>query len=115
MLSLLSMRSNFCVSALRTTGNEIFQPIRAAMTDYGEALTDKKRLDYLLQQIMNTYSYFDKLPRDERSSLLTSFHMPVYFYVSTMLQRHRKSHTSKPLFLGVSAPQVELIDGLFPS
>ena len=103
LFGLLTMRSPFFTKAFRT---EIFTPLKANYPEIKTLLQDSALIEDTLRKLVEQTNPLPHLSEKDRIDQLVNYHWPVYQYVNTLLKRHRTKDKSKPLVIGISAPQV---------
>lgn len=103
LFGLLTMRSPFFTKAFRT---EIFSPLKANYPEIKTLLQNSALIEDTLRKLVEQTNPLPHLSEKDRIDQLVNYHWPVYQYVNTLLKRHRTKDESKPLVIGISAPQV---------
>jgi hypothetical protein len=104
LLTLLAMRSNLFVSAFKSA--KLFNALNDKFPEAQQALQNDARMNSIVQKLIDSSNPLSHLGKEDKLSQLANFHVPVYLYVDALLQRHRTKDSTKPIFIGVSAPQV---------
>jgi hypothetical protein len=99
------MRSNVFVSALRNA--KLFKELNDKFPEAQQILQNDARMNSMVQELIDSNNPLAHLSKEEKMSQLANFHVPAYLYVDALLRRHRTKDSTKPIFIGVSAPQVQ--------
>jgi len=105
MIGLLSLRSNVLTTAMRSSS--VFAPIESKLPEASKILNDEVKVAELVHKLLKNATSMQHVPEADRAKQFAEYHIPTYEYINTLLQRHRTKDTTKPLFIGVSAPQVK--------
>lgn len=107
MIGFLTLKSGLFTSALKTA--QMFVPISDKYPEVAQAMKAEAHVKDIVNKLLTETTLLRHYSDEDRMRQMQEFHFPTYLYVKTMLQRHRTKETSKPLFLGISAPQVTLL------
>lgn len=107
MVGLLTLRSGLFTSALKTV--QLFAPVSTKYPEVAQALKADAHINDIVAKLVSETTLLGHYSDAERTQQIEQFHLPTYLYVKTLLQRHRTAEHTKPLFVGISAPQVQVI------
>lgn len=106
MFFIASLKGKAFAEALQ--GTRALGSLQRQYPEIEKAMNDKKWVDETIKDIVKMSNPFSNTKEVDRYNKLADFYLPVYKYIDAMLQRHRAIDTKKPLFLGISAPQVSV-------
>jgi hypothetical protein len=106
MLSLLSFKANQFAHALKST--RVLRTFKAEYPEMEKALSDQRWVEDTMRKLTAMSSSLSFSTEADKLIQLGDYYLPVFKYVDALLQRHRSVDSRKPLFIGVSAPQVGL-------
>lgn len=89
-----------------SASNVMFSPLVSKYPEVGDMLRNTQRNRNLQQSTISNTAIADSTLRNE---LFYNFQLPIYYYVDSLLHRYRSNVPGKPLFFGISAPQVTCI------
>lgn len=84
----------------------IFVPVEEKLPEAALALRDGTRVAELARRLVANSTAMQHISESERTKQYTEYHIPTFEYLNTLLQRHRSKDPIRPMFVGVSAPQV---------
>lgn len=103
VLGMLTLKSGLFTCALKA--GQILAPIAAKFPEVEQAVKAETHIKDLVNRLLSETNLLRQYSDADRMLQMEEFHLPTFLYVKTMLQRHRGKST-KPLFIGISAPQV---------
>lgn len=109
ILSILSIKRAFGSS--NPTVEKLFKPIVQRFpelsTEFSNAATATTEWQNKLTNCRDSCTSFQTLGQVERENAFKSMYYPTYLYIKGLLQRHRSVDPVRPMFIGLSAPQVQ--------
>jgi hypothetical protein len=106
MLLLLSFKANRFAHALKST--RVLRTFKAEYPEMERALSDPRWVEDTMRKLTAMSSSLSFSTEADKLIQLGDYYLPVFKYVDALLQHHRSVDSRKPLFVGVSAPQVGL-------
>ena len=113
MICLLLSRSTMLIRAARAAS--IFAPVVERLPEAAAVLRDDSKVAKMAQDLLASSTSMKHVPEKDRMKQYVEYHIPTYEYLSTLLQRHRTKDSARPLFVGVSAPQVVFLSYFSPN
>jgi len=105
MICIFLSRSRMLIKAARSAS--MFSPVEERLPEAAAVLRDHSKVAEMTKDLLASSASMQHVPESERAKQYSEYHIPTYEYLSTLLQRHRTKDTARPLFVGVSAPQVQ--------
>lgn len=84
----------------------VFIPVVERLPEAAAVLRDDRKVAKMAQDLLANSTSMQHVPEMERIKQYFEYHIPTYEYLNTLLQRHKAKDPTRPLFIGVSAPQV---------
>ena len=91
----------------------VLSPVVERLPEAAAVLQDDSKVAKMTQDLLASSASMQHVPEKDRAKQYVEYHIPTYEYLSTLLQRHRTKDSARPLFVGVSAPQVQLSCHIF--
>ena len=113
MICLLLSRSTILIRAARYVS--VFSPVVERLPEAAAVLRDDSKVAKMTQDLLASSTSMQHVPEKDRMKQYVEYHIPTYEYLSTLLQRHRAKDSARPLFVGVSAPQVVFLSYFSPN
>lgn len=113
MICLLLSRSTILIRAARSVS--VLSPVVERLPEAASVLRDDSKVAKMTQDLLASSTSMQHVPEEDRTKQYVEYHIPTYEYLSTLLQRHRAKDSARPLFVGVSAPQVVFLSYFCPN
>ena len=106
VFGLFTWKQSLAYSTLPST---TFRPLYNKYPEVEKLYADEPKMQALFTNFSSKTSFLSHETESKRERQFNELYLPTFLYVNEMFQRHRSAEPNKPLFLGVSAPQVLLI------